>query len=78
MKPGNPPAHRQEGCQFRRIIAFRKMRGMSKNAQPLKMQGFFLPFIHSTLSIICPLYHNDKASTQIVLSVDNRASFMTQ
>jgi hypothetical protein len=43
MKPGNPPAPRQEGCQFRRIIAFRKMRGMSNIAiaQPLKMQGFF-------------------------------------
>ncbi len=40
MKPGNPPAQLQEGCQFRRN-AIREMRGICNIAKPPAFQGFF-------------------------------------
>jgi hypothetical protein len=43
MKPGNPPVLAGR-VPIPADYAFRKMRGLSKNAQPLKMQGFFMPF----------------------------------
>jgi hypothetical protein len=43
MKPGNPlvPTGR---VPIPADYAFRKMRGLSKDAQPLRMQGFFYAF----------------------------------
>jgi len=40
MKPGNPPAWSQEGCQFRRN-AIREMRGICNKAKTPAFQGFF-------------------------------------
>jgi len=43
MKPDNPPV--QTGrVPIPADYAFREMRGLSKNAQPLKMQGLFYAF----------------------------------
>jgi len=40
MKPDNPPATLQEGCQFRRNIP--RDEGKSNAAKPREMQGFFV------------------------------------
>jgi hypothetical protein len=43
MKPDNPPG--QTGrVPIPADDAFREMRGLSENAQPLKMQGLFYAF----------------------------------
>jgi hypothetical protein len=41
MKPDNPPAMLQEGCQFRRNIP--QDEGKSNAAKPLRCRGFLLP-----------------------------------
>jgi hypothetical protein len=43
MKPDNPPV-RTGRVPIPADYAFREMRGLSKNAQPLKMQGLFYAF----------------------------------
>jgi hypothetical protein len=42
-KPGNPLAQCRKGANSGG--AFREMRGMSRNARPLKDRGFFVPSI---------------------------------
>jgi hypothetical protein len=42
-KPGNPLAQCEKGANSGG--AFREMRGMSRNAIPLKCRGFFVPSI---------------------------------
>jgi len=41
MKPDNPPAKLQEGCQFRRTNP--QDEGKSTAAKPLRCRGFLLP-----------------------------------
>ena len=45
MKPGNPSATKQEGCQFRRNTALCVPRdeGNVQHAIPLRSRGFFVP-----------------------------------
>jgi hypothetical protein len=48
MKPGNPLVFARR-VPIPADYAFRKMRGLSKNAQPLECRGFFMPSKNSSL-----------------------------